>query len=441
LAYLLKGGLLWYMRFQLHAILLLLALAVTTFIAGCNQRQNNSTASQGRDAATSSKDTALKIEETGSPAGPDSREPEMYSTPDGRIILSWVERVAEKRYALRFSVREGANWSEARTVSEGDNWFINWADFPSIITTSAESMAAHWLVKSGPGTYAYDVNISLSKDNGKTWGRPVVPHTDKTQTEHGFVSLFPLGDGRVGTSWVDGRKLEGVNVDEDHGPMPESMSLRYAAINPEGKITDEAVLDDRICECCQTSAALTSEGAIVVYRNRSETEVRDIYYVRQEGGKWSDPRPVHVDGWEIAACPVNGPSIASDGQRVAVAWYTEANEKPTVRMAFSQDAGRTFGAPIQVDDEPAVGRVDIVILRDGSAIVSWLSGTAEKGAIKARRIFADGTLGAVATIAETNIARSSGFPRMARSGDEVAIAWTEFGKPSRVRIALINLSR
>jgi hypothetical protein len=30
------------------------------------------------------------------------------------------------------------------------------------------SLAAHWLVKSGSGTYAYDVNISRSFDGGKT---------------------------------------------------------------------------------------------------------------------------------------------------------------------------------------------------------------------------------------------------------------------------------
>jgi hypothetical protein len=429
------------MKILSYGCLILLSLIVLLVAGSCNRRANLSSPANTSVNPTPAVGPALTITEIASPVGQDSREPEMYSTPDGRIILSWVEKISDKRYALRFAVRGGAVWSEPQTVAEGDNWFVNWADFPSIISTGGGSMAAHWLVKSGAGTYAYDVNISLSKDNGKSWGKAVVPHTDKTQTEHGFVSLIPLADGRLGASWVDGRKLAGMNVDEDHGPMPESMSLRYAAIGPEGKIGDEAILDDRICECCQTSAAVTTKGAIVVYRNRSENEVRDIYYVRQEQGKWSEPRPVHTDGWEIGACPVNGPSVVSEGQRVAVVWYTEANDKPTVRMAFSLDAGKTFGAPIQVDDEPPVGRVDVVMLRDGSAIASWLSGNAEKGAIKVRRIFTDGTLGAVATIAEMNTARSSGFPRMARSGDEVAIAWTEFGKPSRVRTALINLSR
>jgi hypothetical protein len=420
------------MKIPAYATLILLVLMVVFVAASCNQRANLSSPSKLTVNPTPAAGAAPAVTEIASPAGTDSREPEMYSTADGRIILSWVEKIKDKRYALRFSVRDGANWSEPRTVAEGDNWFVNWADFPSIITTGADSMAAHWLVKSGPGTYAYDVNISLSKDGGKTWGKPVTPHTDKTQTEHGFVSLFPLGDGRLGASWVDGRNLEGVNVDDDHGPLPDSMSLRYAAVGTEGNLSNEAVLDDRICECCQTSAASTSEGAIIVYRDRSEKEVRDIYFVRQEQGKWSEPRPVHADGWKIAACPVNGPSVSADANQAAVAWFTEANGTPRVQVAFSTDAGRTFGNPIRVDDGQPVGRVDVAMLADGSALVCWLSSSAEKGAIKVRRILQDGSQSLVAIVAETDVGRSSGFPRMARLGNEVFLAWTQFGKPSRV---------
>ncbi|MBD0325720.1 MAG: exo-alpha-sialidase [Pyrinomonadaceae bacterium] len=364
----------------------------------------------------------------------------MSLAPDGRVILSWVEKLAEKHYALRFAVRDAKGWSEPRTVAEGTNWFINWADFPSVIALSDGTLAAHWLVKSGPQTYAYDVNLSLSKDKGKTWTKPIIPHTDGTQTEHGFVSLIPLADGRLGATWVDGRNLKGIDADdEEHGPLPASMTLRFAAVNAEGKLSEEAVLDDRICECCQTSAAVTSEGIIVAYRDRSPSEVRDIYYVRKQNGAWSVPRPVHEDGWEINACPVNGPSIAADGRRVALAWYTEAQDRTRVQIAFSTDAGATFGKPVQVDDGEPVGRVDVMLLADGSALVCWLSGTMEKGAIKVRRVRADGTLDSISTIAETDLARQSGFPRMARLGDRAFFAWTQFGKPSRVLMAEASL--
>lgn len=426
------------MKTILRNTCLLVSVCAMAVIVGCHRSASNSSQSATRTIASDS--PALAVQEISSPAATDSREPELSFTPDGRIILSWVEKIGEKRYALRFAVREGTAWSEARTVAEGDNWFVNWADFPSVIALRDGSLAAHWLVKSGPTTYAYDVNISLSKDGGKTWSKPITPHTDGTKTEHGFVSLMPLADGRLGAVWLDGRNLREINTEEDSGPLPANMTLRYTAIDSQGRLSDEALLDDRTCECCQTSAAMTSEGTIVVYRDRSEREVRDIYVVRQQsGGGWSAPQPVANDGWEISACPVNGPSVAADGQRVAVAWYTEAGDKPRVQIAFSNDAGRTFGSPVQVDDGNPIGRADVVLLGDGSAIVCWLSGTAEKGATKARRIQRDGTLGAVSTVAESDISRASGFPRMARRGNEILFTWTQFGKPSRVRTAKASL--
>lgn len=403
------------------------------FLSGCGKSATGPPSSQG---ATIS---ALDVREIESPAGADSREPELFTTSDGRVILSWVEKEGEKRYALRFAARDGAGWSQARTVAEGENWFINWADFPSVIALSDGSLAAHWLVKSGPGTYAYDVNVARSKD-GATWGRAVVPHTDHTQTEHGFVSLLPLADGRVGAVWLDGRNLKDVKPgEEENGPLPVSMTLRYAAVDAEGRLSDEAQLDDRVCECCQTSAALTGEGPVVVYRDRSDREVRDIYVVRRQGDGWSAPRSVFADNWEIKGCPVNGPSVAADGRRVAVAWFTGAGDAPRVKVAFSEDAGATFGNPVQVDDGDATGRVDVLVTPDGSALVCWMSGTAEGGSIKARRVRPDGTLGPVSVITKTDVSRSSGFPRMARSGEDIYFAWTEFAKPTRMRAATARL--
>jgi hypothetical protein len=218
------------------------------------------------------------------------------------------------------------------------------------------------------------------------------------------------------------------------------MTLRYAAIDAKGNLSDETQLDERVCECCGTSAALTSQGLMVVYRDRSQNEVRDIYIVRQVNGTWTTPQPVFADNWQINGCPVNGPAIVADGNKVAIAWFTGAANTPHVKIAFSQDAGATFGQPIQVDDGENVGRVDTLLLSDGSALVCWLSGTTEGGQIKVRRIQADGTVGPVAVIAQTDISRSSGFPRMARLGDEVLFAWTEFGKPSRVRMAVTDVA-
>lgn len=399
-------------------------LAIAFICVGCGRTDNK----------------PLAIKATQSPTDADSREPELTPTQNGSVMLSWVERLSEKRYALRAAVLESNGWSETRTVAEGDNWFVNWADFPSVIALNDGTLAAHWLVKSGAGTYAYDVNISTSKDGGRNWTKPIIPHRDQTQTEHGFVSLIPLADGRLGAIWLDGRNMQNMKETDEHAPAPESMTLRYAAIDANGDLAEETQLDERVCECCQTSAAVTTAGPIAVYRDRSPTEVRDIYIVRQVNGSWTSPQPVYADNWRINGCPVNGPSVAADGSRVAVAWFSSIADTPRVKIAFSQDAGATFSQPIQVDDGKNVGRVDTLLLPDGSALVCWLSGDAQGGEIKVRRVQADGSVGPASVIAKTDISRSSGFPRMARRGNEVHFAWTEFGKPARVRTAVTEIN-
>ena len=404
---------------------------------GCTHQGDATSLQPNRGTSTTA---PLVIRESESPTNGDSREPELNATHDGRIILSWVEKVDEERYALRAAIRDGKGWSKPNTVAQGDNWFVNWADFPSAIVLRDGSLAAHWLVKSGKSTYAYNVNIARSNDGGSSWSQPMVPHRDNTQTEHGFVSLISLPNGRLGAVWLDGRNMKDMKETDEHAPAPQSMTLRYAVIDAKGNLSDEAELDNRVCECCQTSAAVTSDGPIAVYRDRSPAEVRDIYMVRQVNGTWSAPQPIHADNGQINGCPVNGPSVAAEGRRVVVAWFTSVGDTPHVKVTFSEDAGASFGKPIQVDDGETVGRVDTLLLPDGSALVCWLSGNVEGGAIKVRRVQSNGTVGPPAVIAKTDISRSSGFPRMALFGNEVHFAWTEFGKPSRVRTATADVS-
>jgi hypothetical protein len=207
----------------------------------------------------------------------------------------------------------------------------------------------------------------------------------------------------------------------------------------KGQGSEEVLLDSRVCDCCQTSAALTSEGPIIVYRDRSEKEIRDISEVRLNKGRWTEPRTVSADGWETHGCPVNGPSVSADGKRVVVAWFTAANENPRVKVVFSSDTGATFASPILVDEGSPIGRVDVLMLTDGSALVSWLERIAKGGEVRVRRIRPDGSRDEAITVAVSSAARASGFPQMARAGNEIVFAWTDPGTPSRVRTAVLRL--
>lgn len=366
-----------------------------------------------------------------SPAEDGSMAPNLSAGPDGRVLMSWIDRLGEGRHALRFAVREGESWSAPRLIAEGTDWFVNWADFPSIVALPDGTLAAHWLVKSAAATYAYDVHIAFSTDGGARWSAPVVPHRDGTPTEHGFVSLFPAQGGGLAAAWLDGREtLPPADSGEE---AAGAMTLRYATVGRGGELAQEALLDARLCDCCQTSATVTAEGPLVVFRDRSASEVRDIARVILREGAWSDSQAIASDHWEISGCPVNGPSVAADGRRAAVAWFTAANDAPRVRVAFSADAGASFGLPVTVDDGRPLGRVDTVLLEDGSAIVSWVESSPEGSSLRLRRIRPDGERGEAVVVVPAGEPLANGFPQMVRAGPELVLAWTA----GRVRTAIM----
>lgn len=366
--------------------------------------------------------SVAQVRELPSPAGANSGQPNLTVAPNGRVYLSWIEKLEGGRFSLRFSIKEKDGWSTPRVIAEGANWFVNWADFPSMIALKDGSLAAHWLVKSAPGTFDYNVTISRSFDGGKTWEKPFVPHRDGVQAEHGFVSLLQAKDGSLAAIWLDGREMKAANESHDHGHG--NMTLRYVKIKRDGTLTEEALLDAKVCECCQTSAAMTSDGAVAVYRDRSDDELRDISIVRLRDGKWSEPKTLFPDNWKINGCPVNGPSIAAAGRRVAVAWFTGVNNQSRVKLVFSRDAGANFDAPIIVDDGNPIGRVETLLLDDGSALVVWLEKLSDGGAVRVRRIHPDGKRDEAITVAPSGTARSNGFPQMVRTGNTLIFAWT-----------------
>lgn len=367
---------------------------------------------------------SAQVRELPTPAGKGSGQPNLTVAPNGDVFLSWIEKLGEGRVSLRFAVKKSKSneWSALQTVAEGTNWFVNWADFPSMIALPDGSLAAHWLVKSAEGTFDYDVNISRSLDKGKTWSKPFIPHRDGAKAEHGFVSMFAAKDGNLAAVWLDGREMKHDEGGGGHGHG--NMTLRYVKILRDGSLTDEAVIDSRVCECCQTSAAMTADGPVVVYRDRSDQEIRDTSIVKNKNGKWSPPLSVHNDNWQINGCPVNGPSVSAIGKRVAVAWFTGAEKKPSANLSFSNDAGETFGKPIKIDDGNPAGRVETLLLKDGSALVVWLEKMSEGGAVRMRRVTTEGKVGEAVTVAASGTARSNGFPQMILSGKTLVFAWT-----------------
>lgn len=368
------------------------------------------------------------FQELPSPAGLHSGEPFLASDASGGVHMTWIERSGDSTHAVRYARLEGESWTAPTTIVERRDLFVNWADYPAVIVTPSGRLVVHWLQRSGTGRYAYDVRVAQSTDRGTTWTEGSILHSDRSPGEHGFVAMWLAPGDSVRAAWLDGRQMAG-----GHGEG--AMTVQSVALAGDGTTGAEHALDVRSCDCCQVAATVAASGAVVAYRDRTEDEIRDIVVVRQVDGRWTEPAPVHNDGWKIAACPVNGPALAARGDTVAIAWFTGAQDTARVRVAFSVDGGATFAPPVRIDGGAPAGRVGISLDDRGDALVSWLERVPpEDGEVRVRRVSRAGALGEPFTVSRTRAARASGFPRIVRQGDALVAAWTVPGDSARVRV-------
>ena len=338
---------------------------------------------------------------------------------DGDLVLSWMES-DESNSTLLYAVLAGDSFATSNLVVTEPRMFVNWADLPSVMHVRAGHWIAHWLRYSAEKTYSYDVVVSQSFDNGQTWSDALPAHTDGTSTEHGFVSMHRVAEG-VSLLWLDGRdtaKEPGDSV------LDTSMTLRSAVVSADGTHVNEQLVDDSVCDCCQTDVAVSSNGPVAVYRDRTSDETRDIYVSRFVDGQWQPGTRLYGDNWVIAGCPVNGPSIIARDDLVAVAWFSAANNQPVVRVVVSHDGGVTFATPIEVAAGRITGYVGLDFLADQSVALSWVSRN-ESGSntLNLRRVALDGQLNPVHQVAEINQLRV--FPQIAHRQNDVILAWSD----------------
>lgn len=416
--------------------LLSAALAATVLLAGC---QKPPTPASRTDAAGNT------ITEWMLPARAGSAQPDLVLAPDGHLLLSWIKPARDGRHALQFSSygRNGEWLWTPKTIAVGASMVVNWADTPHIAATANGALWAHWLQKTRGAGASYDVILTHSIDGGMSWSPPVRAHDDGRAVEHGFVSFWPAARDKLGLAWLDGRNMAaGAHAghgDDDNGDTNDDgsdntdeasttgmMSLRSATMDAASRIADAALIDDSVCDCCRTDVAVTARGPLLVYRDRTVDEIRDIYATRLEAGAWRTPQAVHVDGWKMPACPVNGPVVAAESDNAVVAWYTAA-DTPMVKLARSTDAGDSFAVPVVVDQGEAVlGRADVAL--DAKQVwVAWLREDAGGQSLWLARYAPDLSR----ELSRTQIAKlqgrghGTGFPKLAVRDGEAFLVWTD----------------
>lgn len=342
---------------------------------------------------------------------------------EGGAIATWLEKPGAGAARLRFARWSKNAWSVPVTIVESPTLVANWADVPSVVEDRDGTLVASWLEAAGEG-HAYHAIVARSSDRGATWTRLGALHDDRSATEHGFVSLTNDARG-VRAVWLDGRST------------PDGGATALRSVSITSTVGKEEIVDERVCDCCSTAMAAGRAGLLVAYRDRSSEELRDIAVAVHARETWSAGPRVRGDGWMIAGCPVNGPAIDARDDRAVVAWYTYADSRHRVNVAFSHDGGETFGDPVVVDEPDAsrapLGRVAVALDPGGDALVAWIASNREEGKLLLRRVAPNGARGAEIWVAVVPAGREAGFPELAIVNDELVVLWTEPGETSRVR--------
>jgi len=382
--------------------------------------------------------------EVPAPAADGSQAYALTTGADGRTYLNWLEPVGTDAHALKFSVLEASGWGPPREIARGTNWFVNWADRPSLAALGDGTLLAHWLVHTGraKGSYGYGVQVARSNDRGRTWTRTFNDGMENVADYDGFLTFVPNATGAdavflrpetpdvpvVGASGHDGHAV----ADDEH-----IKTVAVVSFGGDGRPGPVQTVDADACTCCMTDIARTPDGLIAVFRDHQPGEIRDISVVRQVNGRWTPAVPVAHDGWKIPGCPTNGPAIATRGRQVVVAWFTAANNTPRLKWATSTDGGATFSAPVVVDAGAPVGYPDVVLLDDGTSVVSWLERKGEGvGEVLLRRVSAAGVAAPTVAVARSVSGRGTGVPNLVRAGGDLLVAF----RKDRVQTARVPLA-
>ena len=383
----------------------------------------------------SSKDVV--IEEVSFLYDKSNAQPSLVSN-NGDLSLTWISSDQDMNANLNFRQFIDDKWTDTKRFANGSDWFINWADFPTH-AISGDRILTSYLKKSASGTYTYDVFLNLRDLSGDKIKEDFILNTDGFKAEHGFVSIVAKDKEGFFVTWLDGRNT----VEKDLEGNSKPMTIRFAEITNAGDIINETELDSNVCDCCQTSITHTDKGPLVVYRDRSEKEVRDIYMTRNINDVWEAPIPVHNDGWVIYGCPVNGPKVVSYENNIAVSWFTVSDTEPMVNVSFSKFYGASFDEPIKINDHNAIGRVDVAFLNEKEVIVSYMEGDDDGTYLRIKKVSLDGKVSKPITISRIDGGRSTGVPQLEILNDEIFIVWTvsedEMNQLKTVKLSSTNI--
>lgn len=318
--------------------------------------------------------------------------------PDGRL---WVATAQAGHVQLRHSDDLGKHLSAAVDVNRnaekidahGENRpEVSVAPDKTIYVTWTHPLAKLW---------TSEVRFARSTNGGKSFSNPITLSGNNPNGSRGFATLAIAGNGEPVVAWIDNGD---VNAPKVPG-KPHLASLDYSWSNDGGKtFASPRRIPGDSCECCRIALVREPDGRVAaLFRGVYGDNIRDhSLAVLNTAGKPDDPARVTFSGWQVAACPEQGPGLAigANGVRHGV-WY-EASHGPTIWYG-QLDPGHKPQDKLKIGGASA-GHADVAV--HGQMVwIAW-NQVGAKGYTLMLRVSHDGgdTFGAARALAESSVA-------------------------------------
>ncbi len=335
-------------------------------------------------------------------------------------ILALVGESGKTRLAMLNSKDGGNTFGSPVWVSQEGHPVSSGGENSPALASTANGIYAAW----GEGA---DIRFARSVSQGSNFEKPIKITDKKSESFSGYPSIGVAPNQDVYVVWIDTRDRVGTSVDNYAIYMARSTDHGVSF----GKNIRVAV---RVCQCCRPTLSFGPHGEVMVFwRHIYPGTIHDmtVAVTMDEGITFSPAKRVAADNWKIDGCPNSGPAVARSGNRVYVAWLTDASpEISGVRLTWSDDGGKTWAAAVKGSqailnaNHPAMsvaedGRVTLVFEGCDPRVPE----SGEQTSVFAVEIGTSGKLSAPTEI--RGIASPASIPTVASgTGGRVFVAWT-----------------
>ena len=337
--------------------------------------------------------------------------PQFAQSPDGTIYLSWLEASHTShftRLCLARYLPEKQAWSPPSVVAQlppSD------ARMAYALATGPDHRFAV-LLQENSRTFA----LTTSTDSGATWTKAIPLDLALQNQSPRIPILRSLADGRLLAVWLNDAATPSntprINSPARSAAATARASLYVRFLDAELK-SPAQLIETPVSSGSEPDLVAFPDGsALLAWRGLSADGAHDIRTARFDDGKWQPPATLNPDNWHLATPPADGPVLASRGAHLSAAWFT-ATYNAQVNVSGSSNAGTQWFTPNRVDDIDPLGRPSLVMLDDGSSLVSWVEQGKTSETVFLRRLSAHGGLSVPVRLAE-NI---TGHPRIVRVKD------------------------